>query len=693
MGGAGIATYIGEATRALSNAGHECHVLSWSETASGRSAQRQPGHVLHLRSSAVAPGDPLLGVDPDLRLSKWVADWVLDLHREHGFDVIEGTDWCAPLYCLLQNRADTPALARCLITVFNHGTTYNIARYQRTFTPRQVFQRVNLEHQCFRLADLVVCPSEAARDGIVETHDARRERTTVISEPISWSESAVRRSTHLSTLLYFGSVSVSKGLNEFIDVANRYLARHPDLRVEFIGPLHAIAHGERDFRDDISRRLRTGVDNIAFSGQVPRADALEAISSRHLLINMSRRETFCYAFAEGIMQGACPLARQRSAQAEFIPLDLRAQYTGGTDVPAMEAFTDTDRERIQEFARNRTAPEAYAKAYEQLARGRHVASPRKAASPNFTGADVTVLVPAHNPDDLLFETIASIHSQSAAPKRIIVGNDGSKGESALAILERVAELPRVTVVDFDWRGLAETRNRLLRACDTRLFAFVDADDLLMPEFIEASVRTLEATYAQGVRSVQGWYELFGSQSGVRGPVIFQHFSHALWNDMKNNHVGVTEVFRDLQYNGGLNQGEAEDWELWLRYFHAGWETRIIPEVLWRYRRHPSAMSSRWSEAMSVGTARANAKVMRSLLAERPLDHVWEFIGEYMYLGETFFNSFSPAADAPPRRQSINYASMSKLERRLMGFMHRGAPPTLTQRIAIRLMRSLARTLK
>lgn len=286
------------------------------------------------------------------------------------------------------------------------------------------------------------------------------------------------------------------------------------------------------------------------------------------------------------------------------------------------------------------------------------------------------------------ETIASALAQDVAPAEILIGNDGSRSPRALEVLNRAAQYDRVRRIDFTWRGLAETRNRLLAECTTPLFAFVDADDVLNPNFISTSRAYLSANYDDAVRSVQGWYELFGTEVGRRGPVIYQHFSHALWNDLKNNMLGVTETFRDLGYNSALHSGEAEDWEFWLRYFRQGWHVRIIPQVLWRYRRHTGALSSRWSEAMSVGTARANAKVIGSAAAGSLPAHVWEFIGEYMYLGESFSH---PNQERYFLRKPCK--DQRKIEARLSSFHRRGTHHTFRQRAVLRVMRHLSKSLR
>ena len=125
-GGAGIATYIDEATRALNAAGHTCHLLSWSyDSGADSDAPVRAGLFLHMR--AVGPCPVEYGrVFPALRLSQLVAGWVRGLHRQFQFDYAEFTDWMAPAYALLQLRSIDSDLRDLKVTVFNHGLTYII---------------------------------------------------------------------------------------------------------------------------------------------------------------------------------------------------------------------------------------------------------------------------------------------------------------------------------------------------------------------------------------------------------------------------------------------------------------------------------------------------------------------------------------------------------------------------------------
>lgn len=691
LGGAGIATYLNEASTALSSRGHVCHILTWHDGIEHPRVTANCSYVLHEFPTPNAKYTRHSGLDPDLLISSAIADWVIALHVQWRFDIIEGTDWNAPLYCLLQRRNVEPVLNGCRISIFNHGVTYNIARNSETFTPRSKFQVINLEHQCLNLADTIICPSEAARQTLLEIHGVASDKVQIIPEPLGALPRQSRAGARDKTLLYYGSVCVSKGLRTFLALARRVVASGPAWPVDFIGPIVIPARRKEAFLRDIVGEIGAPAERVEFSGPLAREDALQRIGEHHLLVNMSKRETFCYAFIEGLLRGAAPLTLAGSAQSEFIPEHLRATFTITPAIGDLDRFDPgalfdnwaRHAEEVKAYARARSSPDAYCAAYERLAQP--VAAPAFSVRGTWSEAPVSVLIPAHEPDDLLLETVASALNQTTQATEIVIGDDGSRSQRAREALRAAAQHKDVRVVNFGWRGLAETRNRLLRECRTPLFAFVDADDLLEPEFISSSRTYLSANYDEAVRSVQGWYELFGTQTGIRGPVIYQHFSHALWNDLKNNILGVTEVFREIGYNGELTAGEAEDWEFWLRYFRQGWQVRIVPEVLWRYRRHAGALSARWSEAMSLGTARANAKILSSANPGTIPAHVWDFIGEYMYLGETFFGDGAHAGGATKDQR--------KIQTRLSSFGRRGVPQTFRQRTALRLMRHLSSSLK
>lgn len=693
FGGAGIATYLEHATAALSSAGHECHILTWttSEKQLKRPNYTYPSYKLHIRPSP-KPDQSHQRVDPILFLSSWIAEWVLALHHDYNFDLIEGTDWGAPLHSLLQRRNTEKSLRDVPITIFHHGTTYNIARHEGNFIPRAVYHKICLEHHCFHLADRVLCPSQASQKHIMSSHGVPIERITLVPEPIFTKPTPNFSELNEIVPLFYGTLSKSKGIMPWIFVANKIIDDCGSSHAELIGWIRPGKESSEAFKARIINALKLPPEAIRILGPVHRTQALKHISTRHALINMSPRETFCYAFAEGILAGATPIALAESAQAEFIPPELRGEYSilpslddidGFKAANAIRAYASR-RDDVVNYISNLTDPQKYTDRLEALSKLRKPQATTHIIKKVTSTAPVSVLIPAHEPTTYLLDAVESANTQTIKPASILVGNDGSQSSSSRIILEKVGLLPNVRVINWPWKGLSSTRNRLLDECPTPYFVFLDSDDLLDPHFIEYTLTYLLNNETEKVAAVQTWYEHFGTETGVRAPVIYQHHSHLLWNDLKNTLAGRTEVFRSVRYCSELQSGEAEDWEFWLRFFLRGWNIRVVPKVLWKYRRHSAALSYTWSEAQAVGTARAISKVMKEHIIRSQDPRLLEFIAEYMYMGEKLFQNFPI--------QRVDDVNLRKSLKRLERFRDSGQKMKFKHRMALRLLRALTHLL-
>jgi glycosyltransferase involved in cell wall biosynthesis len=98
------------------------------------------------------------------------------------------------------------------------------------------------------------------------------------------------------------------------------------------------------------------------------------------------------------------------------------------------------------------------------------------------GLTVSVVIPAYNSSRTLAEALTSVHAQSYLVHEIIVVDDGSKPEEAAAI-DAVAggcvliHLPKN-------RGPSVARNRGIARATGEWVAFLDSDDLWLPEKLE-----------------------------------------------------------------------------------------------------------------------------------------------------------------------------------------------------------------
>jgi len=101
---------------------------------------------------------------------------------------------------------------------------------------------------------------------------------------------------------------------------------------------------------------------------------------------------------------------------------------------------------------------------------------------------VSILIPCHNAQRWIAETLESALSQTWQNKEIIVVDDGST-DNSLAVAKRF-ESPIVKVISQKKRGASTARNRAFQESQGDFIQYLDADDLLAPDKIERQIQLL-----------------------------------------------------------------------------------------------------------------------------------------------------------------------------------------------------------
>jgi glycosyltransferase involved in cell wall biosynthesis len=222
---------------------------------------------------------------------------------------------------------------------------------------------------------------------------------------------------------------------------------------------------------------------------------------------------------------------------------------------------------------------------------------------------VSIIIPCYNQAQFLADSIESALTQTYGRTELVVVDDGSSDNTA----ELAARYP-VRYIRQPNRGVAEARNCGFNASAGEYVIFLDADDRLTCDSVQAHLHCLAAH--PGVGFVVGeieWIDSKGSYTGTgKSELLKQNHYEEL---LKVNHVAntIAVMFRRsvLEHVGGFNSffSPAEDYEILLR---AG---RTFPSahhsaVVAQYRRH------------STNTSRKGAVMLRAthrvMLAERCL---------------------------------------------------------------------------
>lgn len=97
---------------------------------------------------------------------------------------------------------------------------------------------------------------------------------------------------------------------------------------------------------------------------------------------------------------------------------------------------------------------------------------------------LSIVIPAYNYAHFLPQTIDSALNQTLPPSEVLVVDDGSADNTAQVVADRYGANPRVRYIHQPNAGLSAARNTGIRNARNQFVAFLDADDLLQPEFVQ-----------------------------------------------------------------------------------------------------------------------------------------------------------------------------------------------------------------
>lgn len=216
---------------------------------------------------------------------------------------------------------------------------------------------------------------------------------------------------------------------------------------------------------------------------------------------------------------------------------------------------------------------------------------------------VSVIIPAHNAEETLAETLESVRAQTYANLEVLVIDDGSvDGTHELASRIALGD-QRIRVLAQPNAGVAAARNHGIREAKGAYLAFLDADDLWSPEKIEAQVARMRES-GRHVGLVYCWSAAIDEDGIVLADWDRPSRAGKVFTQLQRcNFVGngsVVLVRKEIaQKIGGfetrLREAGAQGCEDVLFYLKAARECEfaLVREHQVGYRRSAANMSSDW----------------------------------------------------------------------------------------------------
>lgn len=214
--------------------------------------------------------------------------------------------------------------------------------------------------------------------------------------------------------------------------------------------------------------------------------------------------------------------------------------------------------------------------------------------------DISILTPYFNTEEIFFETVKSIFSQSFQNWEWIIVDDGSTDDASILRLSEVAQMDaRVKVFRQSNRGPSAARNHAFSASTARYVCIIDSDDLLEPTYFEKCLWFLESNIEFGF--CNSYSVVFGDSQYLWKLGFERGAEHTKANSGPPISVLRREVF---SANGGFDEAITfghEDWDFWLSRAQAGHWGHTIPEYLQWYRKRGAG---RFEQVMRSGEVNA-----------------------------------------------------------------------------------------
>lgn len=229
---------------------------------------------------------------------------------------------------------------------------------------------------------------------------------------------------------------------------------------------------------------------------------------------------------------------------------------------------------------------------------------------------VSVVVPAYKTLGTIAETIDSILAQTYKSYEIIVVDDGSPDNVADFVFNNYGSA--IKLIRQTNAGLAAARNTGIAAAKGRFVAFLDSDDVWLPQKLARQIESIEQ-HPDGAVFYTNCYFWENGKRTAQWIDQHQQKNGAIANDLINRRVMIpvlsTIVKREaLQAVGGFDARlrQVEDYDLWLRLSTAGYTFYGLREPLALYRINPKGLSQ---NRLLMATTQLN--VYKNLLSSTP----------------------------------------------------------------------------
>ena len=214
---------------------------------------------------------------------------------------------------------------------------------------------------------------------------------------------------------------------------------------------------------------------------------------------------------------------------------------------------------------------------------------------------ISIIVPVYNVEKYIVETMDCVRRQTYSDWELLLVEDGSTDRTADVIEHYIKQTgdKRIHLLRQPHNmGAARARNRALAEAKGRYIAYLDADDLWVPEKLKRELAFMQEKNAAFAFT---GYEFADEEGRGTGKVVRVPETLTYKQALKNTTIFTTTVMFDT---AGIDKNKlempvmkSEDTALWWSVLRSGYVAYGLDENLVKYRRTGKSLSSNKLEAI------------------------------------------------------------------------------------------------
>lgn len=543
--------------------------------------------------------------------------------KEGAPDVIEAQEYLGIAYYLIQyKKLLYPGFRDLKIAVTCHAPAFVYLEYNHYVTYEfPTFWVGEMEKAVLAGADLVLTPSRYIVEEIKKQVDLPNFNPVHILNPV-WKRG---EQPHLDyeegKIICFGKLSPLKGTFHLLDYCKKAWDTGATWKLELIGNGQQMHVAENDTMSGIiEKKYKTYIQRglLVMHGALKHEEALRHIAKAHIVLVPSLVDNLPYTVIESMQMGRVVLASKQGGHSEIIEdgengflfdhgleynFEVRLRHILQLNQYELSKIGERARETVEELFNEERIYHKKLELFNELREAKEPSlfpftrlkrfEPRSRKQ-NDGQPLVSVVIPYYNLPDFVEEAVDSALNSTYKNVEVIVIDDGSTAAKNHKVIERLSKREGVTVYSRFNEGLAKVRNFGANKASGKYIAFLDADDLFAPDFLEKSVAVLERY--DNVHFVTAWLSYFGNSRG--GWAAFNPEPPYL---LVHNMVSCSIV---VDRNSFLLFGQndhrlvygMEDWDMAVSLVAGGCYGVVLPELLIKYRVREKSMARGFTRA-------------------------------------------------------------------------------------------------